>query len=259
MSHYCHSARSTAGCTALLIGILCAAGWLPAFSEEPPPRTTPLELTQVPVDALAFLQLRPADLLQGEVGKSCQARHTLARLLETFEVVKRVGVSLPEMEKLTLVWPTEKHAFSPLIVVTTIEQIDRTRLLATLLPECRAHQLKGQTYCTSPKTGRKAIRFLGEHVFVEGAVEDIVQLLIKPPSPAARGAQTPALDWAAENHSVVVGLRLPEEQTEEDRQQLYLALPKEGPLQTLLPPLVKPLKAVQSVALRMDTEKSLDL
>jgi hypothetical protein len=253
-------------------GVALAAGFLaalPALFARPVPdeptrpaqAALPADLSQVPPDALAFLHVRLADLLQSEAGQSF--RKHLAKEIAAVdqECTKRLGVPLDTIDRATVVVLSPKMQY-PLVLVTTTKPYDRQAILNAALPGHQEHQVKGKTYCTSKQAGRNALLFINDRLYLHGQVEDVVQFLVRPARADISAPLRCILDLAAGKHQVVAGLNVPPDVIAEIKAEIKqdLARPRgRDHLEDFLAQGLKPLLEVRALALTLDLGKEADL
>jgi prepilin-type processing-associated H-X9-DG protein len=242
----------------------CIAGFtdraaLPAADQPGAPAKTslPPDLAQVPPDALAFVHVRLSDLLQSELGKKLQQQLGKEMGQANQESRKRLGVSLEEIDRATVVMLSPKEEY-PLVLISTLKPFDRQAVLHAALPGHQERQVKGKTYYTSKEAGRSALMFINDRVYLHGMVEDIVQFVVRPAPAEAKGPLSPALDLAAGKHQIVAGFNVPADATDQMKQELSGQHGSER-LETVLAQGLKPLLEVRTLALAVDLRNEADV
>jgi hypothetical protein len=256
--------------TALLLfaAIRVASQFLaePTFSNinSPPltPQPLPADLDLVPRDAFGFLSIRPADLWTSEAFRgllrelvvqfpegAAEINRWRAEAEKEFAFAPRpsfsTGVERGTMVLLEPEWPPGPTG---LMILTTARPFSQTKLQTTLLTphkfEAREH--KGRTYYVQLGKKGMALWRVNERTFVVsfsmGAADvQLQEYFDRLPAPNSAGPLRPALDLAAQNQTLVIGLN-PDRATAA-RWVDFLA-PQSAP--------ARPLAEMQSVAVALD-------
>jgi hypothetical protein len=149
-----------------LIGIGGCSG--PVAEKEDEKVAGAADLALVPGDALALVSVRVADLWTSDVGKETQ------KVLNTFgnplpQLEKEVGLALADIERITLVMPTEEPELAWAIVASS-KAVDRDQIVKGLRPET----IEGQPVYEKQKV---KFHFVSDKIAVVGGPKGVARFL----------------------------------------------------------------------------------
>ncbi len=188
------------------ITLLLLLGW--AFTncfELPAGTGEPVELRLVPRDGAFFATVRLADVWNSEVAKPFRPLVQLqaGKALQDFE--KSLGLTLGDIERLSVVVPSAEEGEPKWVVVATaLKPFDRGKIIATLAPDGVETKRKGRAYHTTALVPDGVLHFFNERTVLFGPqapVEDLLERAGK----AKAGPLAEAVTLAGKNHAVVVG------------------------------------------------------
>lgn len=181
----------------------------PNHSVSPAP--LPEDLAAVPPDALAFIHVRVADLLNNPSVRYV-LRQTDPKMVEAAhrQMEQEIGLKVTDIDRATVVFILHPQQFrrgpEPLFLVQTREPINRERLLKSVVPEGQKEEGTG-VYSSPART--TAVRFISDRLIAIGPRETVQhQALARP---RADGPLARALAEAAQQHSLVAGFQMPRE------------------------------------------------
>jgi hypothetical protein len=229
------------------IAVLTGLGFpFAAIAIEP---AVPPDLALLPDDIVAFVCVRPADLLAGDLGKGLRAldhrRDPLAEIMDEAAAVATGGIPLAEVERVTVFWSEPE----PFWIVTAVRPFERARILRQFGIKAAATTLRGMSYHAGPENG---VLFINQRTFLTGPSKAVARCFARQPSGKPDGLMAEALRQAAGQSHLVAGLGGP---------HLKGGLPPPPPdfLPPGLAPLL-PLARIESglVMVRFDKEFQLD-
>jgi hypothetical protein len=205
----------------LFLGLLAGCPWHAAAAGAEPqaPRPLPADLALVSPDALAFVHLRVADLWQSEVGKAFRQMAPEGGRDELQRLEWAVGVSVDELECVTLVVapPSGLRGLSPYVeqfdeprlvaILRTLKPYSRQRVLDAIAPGAREEKYRDTTVHVLPaRAGGGAVYFADERVFAAAErIEHLRPVLRHALRARSEGPLGPALATAQEKHFLVAG------------------------------------------------------
>jgi hypothetical protein len=210
---------------------LAALSWqaaTDAAEDKPGKETLPPDLARVPVQAVAFISVRPADVWSGRLARGLRDKGGKETAEIIKEVERRTGLTPDNVERFTAVF-VKSPDDHPLLFFATIRAFDRNKVFSVLVPGGEEEKHSGQTIFASMWDAAYA---LSDRVFVMGSKREILSLIDAGKGKRA-GGLAPALALAAKKHSGVVGIN-------------PAALP---PLPEELPPQVTPFKPLLKATL----------
>jgi hypothetical protein len=177
----------------------------PDEEKAPGGAALPPDLQRVPADAAVFVSVRVADLWNQEAAAG--AREGLTRDVPDAlrEWQSLLGVPPGEVERLTLVFPEfgAREEPAPVAFVATVKPYDKAKVLAAVAPGAPEERRNGHTLYAAPKGN--GIHFMGDRAFQVGRPE-AVRSLLERPAADKEGPLSPALELAAKDHSLVIGV-----------------------------------------------------
>ncbi len=188
---------------ALLLALLTSEKPLPADAEAKT-AALPSDLAKIPSDAVLLVSWRAAELWNSDVARS--ARQKLGKEIDegAREFEKKFGLSLGEIERMTLVLMDPPHGREePLFFVRTSKPYERAKV--TAIKNAKEQQYKGRTLFAGE--GEWAVYPLDAQALVYGAAATI-HALIDHPEPKTPGNLADALRLASGKHSMVVALNV---------------------------------------------------
>jgi hypothetical protein len=168
------------------------------FFGGPPP-----DLQLVPGDATGFVSLRVADVWNTEAVKKLLEKLPPDAKSTTDQVEKATGLSLADIERVTVVWRDFKDK-PDYVVVATAKPYDRAKVLDLgfgVKPE--ESKVGGRSYYLHPMVG--AIAPVTDRVFIVGEAEAVKKLLGEPERRKVEGPLAEAINLAAAGKHHLVG------------------------------------------------------
>jgi hypothetical protein len=190
---------------AWLLVVLAAALVAAAPPGAPPDKALPADVSLVPVDGLAAVAFRVADLWGGDFARPL--RDKLGKDLDQLAATMEKGLGYPpaDIERLILVQASTGGG-SEAFVVTLKKPYDRARALRPLGGETKEEKYKGKTLVVG--ANGDAACLLDARTYVLAKVDPLRSLLDRPAKDKG-GALSPARQAMAEGHAFVLGVNLP--------------------------------------------------
>ncbi len=212
----------------------------------------------IPADALAFLDIKVADLWNSPAGKKLQADKSAGELLKDCE--QALGTPIAQLDRLTFV--VRKLEEGRLMIVATTGPIAqdkvlvaRYNVLAALVPEHERQQHKEKVYYVSKAAGGPAVHFLDDRRYVFGPIAAVRGYVERPPADGKNdGPLGPAIALTAKDHHVVAGLALDEKRVGEFEDHLRKARSSDPVAAVMIQgiELVRPVLAMRTATLTAD-------
>jgi len=190
----------------------------PLMAQPPGQGAIPAELSWVPHDCAGFVHIKFAALWDSKIGADVRKAIQTVDPKALTEMQKELGLSLSQIESVTVLWPeAREHPGEEIVIrITTTAAYDRPRLLDALRAEpFREREDRpakpGSIYRLK---GRGLLHLSGERSLTLMPESDsAVGLLGKLLNRTSEGPLTPALKMASSDHHVVAALditQLPE-------------------------------------------------
>jgi hypothetical protein len=214
-----------------LVLCLAAAGQAAALTAD---------LEWVPADSAAFIRVLPREIWDSQIFEEQRDLLRLAQPEAVQAIERTTGIYLPDLERLTIVFPSldaltkpfpdgTPQGVSALLVVRLDRPCDRNRLLERLAPGGRVKSWRGRNYHFHEE--RWAGLFLvDERTFVYGSEDSLIWLFEKRDGKVGKGPLSDALRLAEGKTHVVAACQL----SSLPRDILKRLPPAAAPLQPLL-------------------------
>jgi hypothetical protein len=158
----------------------------------------------VPRDALGFVSVRVADIWnQPEVKQAQMLIGMMAPALA--EAEKATGMTLGDLERFTVVFPTQdtSNAFA---IVAASKPYDQQKILATFFPQAQPRSAEGKSYHVA---GAGAVAFLNDRIAVMCAASAMPALLKRSSQAGGNGALAEPLKLAESKKYPIVAAAIP--------------------------------------------------
>lgn len=202
-----NTSRGSRLCRTRTVALVLAVGLFPrpglAQTAALPP-----ELDVIPRDAFLFVSARVGDLWTSEPVKAVRLFLPPAQLKPLQDFEKSLGLTLGDLDRVSLVIPTNgPSADRPILFATATKPYDRARVVQTLADGAAEVKHAGRGFYPIPgPQWLGALHLFNDRTVVLGKMEDVTAVLARSAQPASSGAQAEALALADKKHHVVVGV-----------------------------------------------------
>jgi len=198
----------------LVVGVMAGGVWLLVSSLSRPENAAASQLALVPADGTGFGTVKVAELWNSKAFE--KLRLEAGPKLDD-KLKAEMGLSISDIERVTVSFGEKEWIIGPgmdpvfWVVVHTKVPVDQNKILTTLMPDRMEQKVERNSYFTSPKNNRLALRFVGEKEIWASSPTVLVSLLngtrkIATEGPLAESIRTAAAD----KHHLLVSFHLPE-------------------------------------------------
>jgi hypothetical protein len=162
----------------------------------------PADLKAVPRDAFVMASVRLADLWRSPVGQQVREKAAKEVAGAAKDMEQNLGVTVEQVERLTVVIVDERSGNRPLIFVATTRPYERAKVIAALGLNPKQETRQGRTYYVGKDN--RAVYLIDDRAFLSGTSRQILDYLARPVGEA--GPLQDALVQASAKHLAVVGV-----------------------------------------------------